>query len=263
MMKYEMQYAGPKRRVRRDWRGTVLTGLTLLTMAALVAWLWSCVAGCWMLDAGYWNLATSNEPLVAMAPWAEGSLMGLVLFFSVVLILLAVRKVEENERWFEGLRQRELERRQRIEKAARFWDEKTGEEKGWEDEEQTVRGERAEVRGEELSWRVGPLESLSEPLAADEGIRAPLSEVDMLTVRSERSEVRGVELRRIVEALVVETCSARDDVRKAQGDLSVEDYGAKLAAAEASLHLVIGCLGGLIERIEDEGAMMKNEEVRP
>ena len=243
-MKYEIQYAGPKRRVRRDWRGTVLTGLTLLTMAALVAWLWSCVAGCW-------NLGSSNEHLVALAPWAEGSIMGLMLFFSVVLILLAVRKVEENERWCEGLRQRELERRQRLEKATRFWDEKTGEEKGWEDEEQTVRGERAEVRGEELSWRVGPLESLSEPLAADEGICAPLSEVDMLTVRSERSEVRGEELRRIVGALIVETCSARDDVRKR-----------KINEAEAKLHMVIGCLTGLIERMKDEGGMMKNEEVR-
>jgi hypothetical protein len=146
-------------------------------------------------------------------------MMGLMLFFSVLLILLAVRKVEENERWCKGLRQRELERRQRIEKAARFWDEKTGEEKGWEDEETAGRGERLEVRGEEL--------------------------------------------RRIVGALIVETCSARDDVRKAQGDLSVEDYGAKLAAAEASLHLVIGCLGGLIERMKDECGMMKNEEVRP
>jgi hypothetical protein len=187
-------------------------------MAALVAWLWSCVAGCWMLDAGCWNLGSGNEHLVAMAPWAEGSMMGLMLFFSVVLILLAVRKVEENERWCEGVRQRELERRQRIEKAARFWDEKTGEEKGWQDEETTARGERLEVRGEEL--------------------------------------------RRIVGALIVETCSARDDVRKAQGDLSVEDYGAKLAAAEASLHLVIGCLGGLIERMKDECGMMKNEEVQ-
>jgi hypothetical protein len=207
MMKYEMHYAGPKRRVRRDWRGTVLTGLTLLTMAALVAWLWSCVAGCWMLDAGCWNLGSGNEHLVAMAPWAEGSMMGLMLFFSVLLILLAVRKVEENERWFEGLRQRELERRQRVEKAARFWDEKTGEEKGWEDEETAGRGERAEVRGEEL--------------------------------------------RRILGAMIVETCSARDDVRKR-----------KINEAEAKLHMVIGCLTGLIERMKDEGEMMKNEEVR-
>jgi hypothetical protein len=217
-MKYGLEFAGEKRRVSRDWRGTVLTGLTLLALAALCGWLWRCVRGA-MLDAGCWNLACSNEHLVAMAPWAEGSMMGLMLFFSVLLILLAVRKVEENERWCEGLRQRELQRRQRLEKAARFWDEKTGEEKGWEDEEQTVRGERAEVRGEEL--------------------------------------------RHIVGALIVETCSARDYVRKAQGDLSVEDYGAKLVAAEASLHLVIGCLGGLIERMKDEGGMMKNEEVRP
>jgi predicted ATPase len=140
-------------------------------------------------------------------------MMGLMLFVSVLLILLAVRKVEENERWFEGLRQRELERRQRIEKAARFWDEKTGEEKGWDE---------------------------------------PLTETDMLTVRSERSEVRGEELRRIVEAMIVETCSARDDVRKR-----------KINEAEAKLHLVIGCLTGLIERMKDEGGMMKNEEVRP
>ncbi len=197
MMKYEMHYAGPKRRVRRDWRGTVLTGLTLLTMAALVAWLWSCVAGCWMLDAGCWNLGSGNEHLVAMAPWAEGSMMGLMLFFSVLLILLAVRKVEENERWFEGLRQRELERRQRVEKAARFWDEKTGEEKGWEDEETAGRGERAEVRGEEL--------------------------------------------RRILGAMIVETCSARDDVRKR-----------KINEAEAKLHMVIGCLTGLLESCDKE-----------
>jgi hypothetical protein len=212
MMKYEMQYAGPKRRVRRDWRGTVLTGLTLLSMAALCGWLWSLVSRCSMLDAGCWMLATSNEPLVAMAPWAEGSMMGLMLFVSVLLILLAVRKVEENERWCEGVRQRELERRQRIEKAARFWDEKTGEEKGWD-----------------------------EPLTeADEGIRAPME------------ALAPAELRRIVGALIVETCAARDDVRKR-----------KINEAEAKLHLVIGCLTGLIERMKDEGGMMKNEEVRP
>jgi hypothetical protein len=98
--------------------------------------------------------------------------------------------VEENERWCEGLRQREMERRRRLEKAARFWDEKTGEEKGWEDEETAVRGE---------------------------------------------------DLRRIVEALIVETCSARDDVRKR-----------KINEAEAKLHMVIGCLTGLIERMKDE-----------
>jgi hypothetical protein len=93
---------------------------------------------------------------------------------------------------------------------------------------------------------VGPLESLSEPLAADEDIRAPLFEVDMLTV-----SLGLEELRRILGALIVEACSARDDVRKG-----------KINEAEAKLHMVIGCLTGLIERMKDEGGVMKNEEVR-
>jgi hypothetical protein len=195
-MKYGLEFAGEKRRVRRDWRGTLLTALTLLMLVALVAWMWSVVSRCSMLDAGCWILGSSNEHLVAFAGTpSEAFVKVLTVLIMAGAFWWAVLAVRQNERWIEAERQRRI-----------------------------------------------------DAAAAD--------------LREAEAVVRGEDLRRIVGALIVETCSARDDVRKAQGDLSVEDYGAKLAAAEASLHLVIGCLSGLIESMKDEGEMMKNEEVR-
>jgi hypothetical protein len=177
-MKYGLEFAGERRRVRRDWRGTVLTGLTLLTLAALCGWMWSVVSRCSMLDAGCWKLATSNEHLVAFAGTpSEGFVKVLTVLIMAGLFWWAVMAVRQNERWIEAERQR------RIDAAA--------------------------------------------------------------------AVVRGEDLRRIVGALIVETCSARDDVRKG-----------KMNEAQAKLHMVIGCLNGLIERMKDEGGMMKHEEVQ-
>jgi hypothetical protein len=50
------------------------------------------------------------------------------------------------------------------------------------------------------------------------------------------------ELRRIVGAMVVETCEAREHVR--QG---------RMQEAEESLHLVIGCQHGLLDRCDGKG----------
>jgi hypothetical protein len=193
-MKYGLEFAGERRRVRRDWRGTVLTGLTLLTLAALCGWMWSCVRhaaghGAWGMEHGAvpassFILPPSSFPLALAGTPSEGFVKVLTVLIMAGLFWWAVLAVRRNERWIEAERQR------RIDAAA---------------------------------------EDLREAEAV----------------------VRGEDLRRIVGALIVETCSARDDVRKG-----------KMNEAQAKLHMVIGCLNGLIERMKDEGGMMKHEEVR-
>ncbi len=96
-------------RVRAFWVSVV----ALLALAALTGWLLWCVrgemldAGCWMLDFSIQSLGSSNEQLVAMAPVTQGSILGLLAFFSAALIVLAVRKVRADEVFFASLRREE------------------------------------------------------------------------------------------------------------------------------------------------------------
>lgn len=61
------------------------------------------------------------------------------------------------------------------------------------------------------------------------------------------------ELSRIYSAAVIELCSIREMVRKAQTSLSVEDYGDRLAGAETRLTQVIVCVARLMERVPVAG----------
>jgi hypothetical protein len=65
------------------------------------------------------------------------------------------------------------------------------------------------------------------------------------------------ELRRIVGAMVVETCVARELVRKARVTLSIDDYADMMTEAERKLHMVIGCLGGLLDRCDPQISQIK------
>lgn len=60
------------------------------------------------------------------------------------------------------------------------------------------------------------------------------------------------ELRRILTALLQQMQEARDLVKRAQGDLSVEDYGQALAHAHLLIGLAIGCLVELLTRTDAE-----------
>lgn len=62
------------------------------------------------------------------------------------------------------------------------------------------------------------------------------------------------DLRRILWSVTERVCAASDNVRKAQRDLSVEDYGEKLAAAENDLRLVIKCLGDVMKHLNAAAA---------
>lgn len=62
------------------------------------------------------------------------------------------------------------------------------------------------------------------------------------------------DLRRIIWAVTEEVCTACEHVRKAQGDLSVEDYGEKLGAAERGLRGAITCLGDVMKRLNADAA---------
>lgn len=193
-MKYGLEFTGVKKRARRDWGATVLTGLTLLALAALCGWLWSCVRDAQSLRLG--DFETGR--LVAMATPGAPVVVGITAVVMVLLFWWALTSVMRNQ------------------------DEMDAE---WEKR-------RAKERDPQIAPipnRFSETESCLESAASADGLPPE-------------------ELRRIVGALIVETCQARECVRKAQRDLSVEDYGAKLAAAEASLHLCIGCLGGLLDR---------------
>ena len=153
-----------------------------------------------------------------MAPAVQDFVMVLAAFLLVLAIVLAVRKTLRDD--MAKMRDTQVRKSKRRE----FWEDRH--------------------RPHDVPFLVGPLESLSEapteilplPLAdADEGVRAPLGNAD---------------LRRIVGAMVVETCEARELVRKAQHTLSMDDYGEMLVGAEHRLHQVIGCLGGLLERCD-------------
>lgn len=152
----------------------------------------------------------------------KGSILGLLAFGVVFAVALAVRKVRENDAFCTGLQEKQVQRKQRTLRLRREF------------------VEHRDWPHEVPEFTVGPLESLSEP--ATEILPATDA------VKSDRAPIPPEDLRRIVSAMVVETCEARELVRKAQKTLSVDDYGDMLVGAERRLHLVIGCLGGLLEQ---------------
>ena len=214
-----------RRRVPRTWGATVLTVVTLLALAALTGCLWSVVR---QASGQTWRLGDwETGRLLAVAPLPQGMGFGLLLSLSVlgivIALALAVRKVRENDAFCAGLQEKQMQRRQRA-----------------------LRG-----RGEFVEHRGGPHEVAEVTVEPATEIR-PTTDA----VKNDRAPIPPEDLRRIVSAMVVETCEARDLVRKAQRTLSVDDYGEMLVGAQHRLHMVIGCLGGLLERCD---AAMKGD----
>ncbi len=84
-----------RRRVPRTWGRTVLTGLTLLALAALCGWLWSCVR---QASGQTWRLGDMETGrIMAMAPLPQGMVLGLLLSLSVLGIVIAVRRVRQHD----------------------------------------------------------------------------------------------------------------------------------------------------------------------
>lgn len=83
-------HCGP-RRVKRAWGRTVCSVLMLLALAALAGWLWHCVRHVAMP-------MPPRIPGVAMAPLSQGMVMGVLMSFSAMGIVLAVRKMARDDR---------------------------------------------------------------------------------------------------------------------------------------------------------------------
>ena len=175
-------------RLRSPWWDTFKTVVVLLALAALAGWLLSLVKQ----SAGISHSVTSGGVLLAMVPWQEGAVMGLLMFFTLALsagfVIWAVRRV----------RQHEVEA--------------------------------------ELRW--------SAP-----GSCRPLN-------------LPTDDLRRILSAVIAGICIANEHVRKAQKDLSIEDYGDKLKAAENEHEQIIQCLGELIRHLNVAEAAGGREPVK-
>lgn len=102
-MSHRFYSAGIERcRRRRTWGDTLISGLMLLTLAALCGWLWSCVKSAAVaLPGPGWSRS------LAMAPvWQGPFLAGLALTI-VVVIALAVRKVRSDDAFYASMRREE------------------------------------------------------------------------------------------------------------------------------------------------------------
>lgn len=198
-----------------------MTVLTLLALAALCGW----------LRAG---VSTLPSMPVAMAPVTEGAFMGLLLFFSVAVIVLAVRKVRDDAAFYAGLREADRE----------------GED--W------LRVEEGTRQSGEKMFMVGPLESLSEPMAegtrespAPWGGRAEDEDV-FAGLREPGGRVDAEDARRILVACAAEARCVAKHVSRALMTLSVDDYGDELELAGRKLEGVIRCVEALVERMSEE-----------
>lgn len=81
---------------RQTWGRTLVNLLVLLALVALSCWLWGCVYGATVPARGTGPCGASGMPL-AMMPWLQGSIMGLLAFGLVVLMALAARKMRRDD----------------------------------------------------------------------------------------------------------------------------------------------------------------------
>jgi hypothetical protein len=91
-----------RRKVRRTWGGTVLTVLTLLALAALVGWLWSCVKHATVTLPG-----TGWSRSLAMAPMWQGPFLAGLALTIIVVVAMAVRKARADDAFYASLRREE------------------------------------------------------------------------------------------------------------------------------------------------------------
>lgn len=187
-------------RVRRTWGRTVLDVLMMLVLAALCAWLWSCVKAVTVPSSSIFVPCSGR--LLAMAPVNEGMVIGMVMSLSVVGIVLAVRKARETDAFCRRVRRL-------VEAGAKDYE--LADNGGYVAPIAAKRGQ-----GELL---YGPMESIGEP--ETEMLSPPQCE---LTERDLRTVAMGMEdLRRNVEALTIETCLARDYLLKMERLMDEDD----------------------------------------
>ncbi len=241
-------HCAPKR-LKRTWGRMLLDVLMLLALAALCGWLWSCVRHAATEPTAL--VAQQQGYLLAMAPvpLAQGMAMGGMLVALLLMVAWAGRKSAANER-----------------AAARRWDaeilksrrQREARERVWREARRKAKDEGSKMKAERR-WTVGPLEALSEPEPEPDDAEAELrwSAVDShrlaacLTPQEAGTVAVGLEdLRRIVSALAVETCSARDFLLKMERSLDEDDREDLRRLAVASLHQCVGCLSGLMESLQ-------------
>lgn len=130
-MKYGLEFAGRKRCGRGGWGGVVLGLLSLLTLVVV-----------WRLRTEGWAVGWSERPLMALVTPSVPLVLAVTSLVVCVMIWWAVAAVYRNEQWIEAERQRRTQ-----ERTERCWNETTGEELGWLDEERVARGVSLEDLG--------------------------------------------------------------------------------------------------------------------
>jgi len=258
-MKYGLEYAGPARRVRRTWGRTVVDVLVLLAVAALVAWLLQVVRGA-AEPVSSFRFQVSGLTL-AMAPVpkvGDGAVLPAVLMGMGVLIWLvgvAERKLEEKMRdGAEGMRDEDCESEERWRRVRR----KQRELLQQRAVESALRGK---AEGSRMKAESDADTEIIKRLPTAEwgqqnGDLICEDEAELRWSEAAETVALGLEdLRRIVEALVVETCAARDLVGKAQRVIHEDSLAYEFTdEAMEKLHLCIGCLGGLRDAVKGQTA---------
>lgn len=90
-------------------------------------------------------------------------------------------------------------------------------------------------------------EDLASPAACEDPLALPAT------------GMKHEELQRILTAMIVEACEARDMVRKAQEDCAVQDCGDRLQGASKRLLGVITCLGNLAHVVAEQRELEPTE----
>lgn len=178
-------------------------------------------------------LLSSCEEQEPVSTWVSGLEMGLLFFFTCLVLWLAVRKAWQDEAFYAALREGERESEDWLAMAEK------------RPADRSVRAPFDDV----TVWMVGPLESLSEPMpdpAASE-CRAPGEDV-FEPLRAPGEAIPSEDVHRILVACAAEGRCVMKHVRRAQETLSVEDYGDELRLAERKLDAVVRCVEALIAR---------------
>jgi hypothetical protein len=254
-MKYGLEFAGARRRVRRDWGWTVLMVLTLLALAALCGWLLHVMRDAAGPVSGF-RFQVSGLPL-AMAPVptkGDGAVLAAVLLGMAGLISLSV------------LAERKLETMERRKRETRLTEIDEETEERW----RRVRRKQREILQRHAcetvpreSWTVGHLESLSEAVEEEETLRGgdlePLSEGNDDFQMSESHSLpvsQSLGLPAEDAHLILVACAAegRAIMRRlvrAQDvfGLDLVDHEQELELAEQELAAVIRCVEALAERM--------------
>lgn len=208
------------KRVPRTWGRTLCDVLVLLVLAALCGWLWSCVK-----SAAHGSLFTVRGSPLALAPLQEGMVMGVLLSLLAMAVVLAVRKMAENERFCAALHEQQLAaKRERLRLRREFQEDAL-----WPHDKPVVAGE--------------------DPLAA------PGRGVDA----AERREIYGALIVAACEAREMVRKAAQDCSAEDYGDRLA---GAERRLGEA-IHCLAGLLDQATREnaaLAARGAEMRNEE---